>query len=227
LKMIVGFVGLIGSGKDTAADLLVNDFGFKRDSFANTLKDAVSKIFHWDRDMLQGLSAESRAWREEVDDWWAQRLGIPHLTPRWVLQFFGTDVCRDNFSNDIWVASLERKLMQTKDNVVISDVRFANEIWAIKDAGGSIIRLQRGALPEWWDTARYFDSRENAAQIMREKYLGVHASEWAWVSEGEDYVIHNDGTLRELGINLRIVIDRIRPKLYNNGVNIDNLEGVL
>jgi hypothetical protein len=222
--MIVGFVGLIGSGKDTAADLLVNDFGFKRDSFANSLKDAVSKIFHWDRDMLQGLSAESRAWREEVDDWWAQRLGIPHLTPRWVLQFFGTDVCRDYFSNDIWVASLERKLMQTKDNVVISDVRFANEIWAIKDAGGSIIRLQRGALPEWWDTARYFDSRENAAQIMREKYLGVHASEWAWVSEGEDYVIHNDGTILDLAVNLRIVIDRIRLKTYNK---IDNLEGVM
>ena len=141
--MIVGFVGLIGSGKDTAADLLVNDFGFKRDSFANTLKDAVSKIFHWDRDMLQGLSAESRAWREEVDDWWAERLGIPHLTPRWVLQFFGTDVCRDYFSNDIWVASLERKLMQSKDNVVISDVRFANEAQSIlKQPNGMIITYE-------------------------------------------------------------------------------------
>lgn len=217
--MIVGFVGLIGSGKDTAADLLVNDFGFKRDSFANTLKDAVSNIFHWDRDMLQGLSAESRAWREEVDDWWAERLGIPHLTPRWVLQFFGTDVCRDNFSNDIWVASLERKLMQSKDNIVISDVRFANEIHAIKDAGGTIVRLQRGPLPVWWDTAR------NNPELMATTAPAVHSSEWAWVSSGEDVVIHNDGTILDLAVNLRIVIDRIRPKTYNNG--IDNLEGVL
>ena len=221
--MIVGLVGLIGSGKDTVADFLTNDFGFKRDSFANTLKDAVSNIFHWDRELLQGQTAESRAWREEVDDWWAERLGIPHLTPRWVLQFFGTDVCRDNFSNDIWVASLERKLMSTTDNIVISDVRFPNEIWAIKNAGGSIIRLQRGNLPEWWETAR--DRR--APELMREKYWGVHASEYSWVQGGEDYVIHNDGTLKELGVNLRIVIDRIRPKLYNNGVNIDNLQGVL
>ena len=216
--MIVGFVGLIGSGKDTAADLLVDNFGFKRDSFAYTLQDAVADIFHWDRDMLQGQTAESRAWREEVDDWWAERLGIPHLTPRWVLQFFGTDVCRDNFSNDIWVASLERKLMQTKDNIVISDVRFPNEIWAIKEAGGSIIRLQRGSLPSWWDTAR------TDALKMDRLWPEIHASEWAWVSEGEDYVVHNDGTIEELGVNLRIVIDRIRPKTYNNGIN---LEGVL
>jgi hypothetical protein len=111
--------------------------------------------------------------------------------------------------------------MQSKDNVVISDVRFANEIHAIKDAGGTIVRLQRGALPIWWDIAR------NNPELMLSAYPAVHSSEWAWVSEGEDYVIHNDGTLRELGINLRIVIDRIRPKLYNNGVNIDNLEGVL
>jgi hypothetical protein len=217
--MIVGFVGLIGSGKDTAADLLVNDFGFKRDSFANSLKDAVSKIFHWDRDMLQGLSTESRAWREEVDDWWAERLGIPHLTPRWVLQFFGTDVCRDYFSNDIWVASLERKLMQSKDNVVISDVRFANEIHAIKDAGGTIVRLQRGALPIWWDIAR-----NNNPELMLSAYPAVHSSEWAWISSGEDVVIHNDGTILDLAVNLRIVIDRIRLKTYNK---IDNLEGVM
>jgi hypothetical protein len=214
--MIVGFVGLIGSGKDTASDFLVNEFGFKRDSFANTLKDAVSDIFHWDRDMLQGLSAESRAWREEVDDWWAERLGIPHLTPRWVLQFFGTDVCRDNFSNDIWVASLERKLLSSKDNIVISDVRFPNEIWAIKNAGGSIIRLQRGALPEWWATAR----DRKAPELMKDKYWGVHASEWAWVSEGEDFVVHNDGSIADLCDSLHKVIDSISGSSYNS--NIDN-----
>ena len=217
--MIVGFVGLIGSGKDTAADLLVNDFGFKRDSFANTLKDAVSKIFHWDRDMLQGLSTESRAWREEVDDWWAERLGIPHLTPRWVLQFFGTDVCRDNFSNDIWVASLERKLITSKDNVVISDVRFPNEIHAIKDAGGYVIRLQRGPLPDWWDIAH------KDALAMDRLWPEIHASEWSWISMGEDFVVHNDGSIAELCMSLNKVIDSISESSYNS--SIDKPEGVL
>jgi hypothetical protein len=218
--MIIGLVGLIGSGKDTVADFLIQQHNFTRESFANSLKDAVSNIFHWDRNRLQGLTTEDRAWREEVDDWWAERLGIPHLTPRWVLQFFGTDVCRDYFSNDIWVASLEKKLLYYKDeHVVISDVRFPNEIHAIKDAGGVIIRVQRGALPIWWDIAR-----NNNPELMLSAYPAVHSSEWAWISSGEDVVIHNDGTILDLAVNLRIVIDRIRLKTYNK---INNLEGVM
>ena len=65
--MIIGIVGLIGSGKDTMADYLVNVHGFRRDSFAATLKDAVSAVFGWDRDMLEGRSRSSRAWREQPD----------------------------------------------------------------------------------------------------------------------------------------------------------------
>ena len=50
--MIIGICGFIGSGKDTAADYLVNSHGFRRESFANSLKDAVAAVFNWDREML-------------------------------------------------------------------------------------------------------------------------------------------------------------------------------
>jgi dephospho-CoA kinase len=43
--MLLGLVGLIGSGKDTVAERLVSHHGFRRDSFAQSLKDAVSSIF--------------------------------------------------------------------------------------------------------------------------------------------------------------------------------------
>ena len=118
--MIVGFVGLIGAGKDTAADYLVNFHNFRRDSFASTLKDAVSDVFGWDRTLVDGRTQESRAWREQVDEWWANRLNIPNLTPRWVLQFWGTEVFRQGFHSDIWIASLENKLRKTKDNIVVT-----------------------------------------------------------------------------------------------------------
>ena len=43
--MIIGICGLIGAGKDTIADYLVNVHGFRRESFAGTLKDAVAAVF--------------------------------------------------------------------------------------------------------------------------------------------------------------------------------------
>ena len=48
--MIIGICGFIGSGKDTIADYLVNFHEFRRESFASSLKDAVSAVFGWDRD---------------------------------------------------------------------------------------------------------------------------------------------------------------------------------
>ncbi len=151
--MIIGICGFIGSGKDTIADYLVNFHEFRRESFASTLKDAVSAVFGWDRTLLEGRTKEAREWREQVDPWWAERLDMLRLTPRWVLQYWGTEVCRKAFHDDIWIASLENKLRNSKDNVVISDCRFPNEITSIKNAGGKIIWVQRGALPEWYDVA--------------------------------------------------------------------------
>jgi len=52
--MLIGLVGLIGSGKNTVAERLVTHHGFKRDSFAKSLKDAVSSMFNCDREMLEG-----------------------------------------------------------------------------------------------------------------------------------------------------------------------------
>ena len=151
--MIIGICGLIGSGKDTVADYLVNVHEFRRESFAGTLKDAVSAVFGWDRTLLEGRTKASREWREQVDPWWASRLNIPHLTPRWVLQYWGTEVMRRGFHDDIWIASIENKIRNLKDNVVISDCRFPNEITAIREAGGVVIRTTRGLDPEWFHAA--------------------------------------------------------------------------
>ena len=201
--MIIGVCGFIGSGKDTVADYLVNLHHFRRESFANTLKDAVSAVFGWDRTMLEGRTKQAREWREQVDAWWAERLGIPHLTPRWILQNWGTEVCRKNFHDDIWIASLENKLRASTDDIVISDCRFPNEIAAIKKAGGRVVRVVRGAEPEWYQLAVSRNRGPNgnsswALSGRKLEQLGIHASETAWVGTRFDAVLDNNGTLEDL-----------------------------
>lgn len=205
--MIIGFLGFIGSGKDTAADYLVNFHGFRRDSFASTLKDAVACVFGWDRTLLEGRTKESREWREQPDIWWSERLGKP-ITPRYILQFWGTEVCRNGFHNDIWIASLENKIRKTNDNIVITDVRFPNEISAIKNAGGKVFRIKRGPEPEWYEYAlSHNQGPTNMKWALSKMHLNqaqVHASEYSWVGHKDiDCDIDNNGTIDELFLQLK------------------------
>ena len=215
--MIIGICGFIGSGKDTVADYLVNFHEFRRESFASTLKDAVASVFGWDRVMLEGRTKEAREWREQVDPWWAERLSMPTLTPRWVLQYWGTEVCRKSFHDDIWIASLENKLRNSKDHVVISDCRFPNEIKSIKDSGGSIIWVTRGLLPEWYDLAIDANKGHNVA-FQELKRLKIHASETAWVGTEFDHVIENDGTIDDLYKQIQSVISNEVTLLPQNAL---------
>lgn len=200
--MIIGVCGFIGSGKDTIADYLVNIHEFRRESFAGTLKDACAAVFGWDRTMLEGRTKQSREWRDQCDEWWSQRLGM-NITPRWILQQWGTEVCRRGFHDDIWIASLENKLRNSRDDVVISDCRFPNEIRAIRDQGGIVIRVVRGAEPEWFDDAvnmNHGPTRNMSWALSKDRIeqLGIHASETAWVGTDFDHILDNNGSLDDL-----------------------------
>ena len=211
--MIIGICGFIGSGKDTIADYLVNLHGFRRESFANSLKDAVAQVFGWDRTMLEGRTKQSREWREQQDEWWSNRLGMD-ITPRFVLQQWGTEVCRRAFHDDIWIASLENKLRNIQDDVVITDCRFPNEIKAIKASGGIVVRVVRGPEPEWFQSA--VDANSGPTHIgwsignSRLRKLGIHASETSWVGTDFDAVLDNNGTLDDLYKQIKsLVQDRL------------------
>lgn len=191
--MIISISGLIGSGKDTVANFLVEKYGFHRESWAGTLKDAVSSIFGWDRILLEGTTEESRLWRETVDEWWSNKLGMT-ITPRFVLQNFGTNVCRNNFHDNIWVASLENKLRKTTKNIVISDSRFPNEVESVKKLNGLAWRIKRGPDPEWVEEIKTLKSLDE----FKSRYPDIHASEYASVNLAYDNVIYNNYTIHKL-----------------------------
>ena len=127
---------------------------------------------------------------------------MPHLTPRWILQYWGTDVCRKTFHDDIWIASLENKLRNSRDDVVISDCRFPNEIKSIRRAGGMVVRVIRGPEPDWYDHAVNFNAgpRQVGWSIGKEMLdrLRVHPSEYSWIGTKFDAVLDNNGTLDHL-----------------------------
>ena len=177
--MLIGVVGLIGSGKDTVSKRLEQKHGFRRDSFAKSLKDAVSAMFNWDREMLEGNGDDSRQWREQPDEFWSKKFGKP-VTPRWVLQHFGTEVMRQHMHDAIWIDSCLSRYDGRP--TVISDTRFQNELKTIKENNGQIILVKRGELP----------TREQ----MQDK--GAHKSEWDWMGWNFDHVIDNDGTKEDL-----------------------------
>jgi len=213
--MIIGVCGFIGSGKDTVADYLTNFHGFRRESFANSLKDAVAQVFGWNRTMLEGRTKEAREWREQVDPWWAERLGMPNLTPRWVLQYWGTEVCRKGFHDDIWIAALENKLRNSKDDIVISDCRFPNEIKSIKAAGGKIVCVERGHRPHWYDIAVQANKGSANAQDWLVKE-GIHASETAWVGTNFNFVLDNNGSIDQLYAQVKLLIDQEQDPLASS-----------
>jgi hypothetical protein len=186
--MIIGICGLIGSGKDSVADILVQEKNFKKISFADKLKDGVATVFGWDRSMLEGKTSNSRNWREEKDDFWSAELG-KDISPRLVLQLFGTECMRQGFYDGVWVSLVKKHIIENpKQNFVIPDVRFPNEANMIKSIHGEVWRMRRGPDPVWF----------RMYQDLGIEPTEVHESEWAWANTNFNKILDNNGTLLEL-----------------------------
>ena len=224
-RKLVAINGTIGSGKDTFSQVFI-DNGFYRVSFAETLKDAVSAIFGWDREMLEGTTNEARIIREQPDEYWSSKLGRD-VTPRWVLQNLGTDVLRRHFHDNIWVFAAENKIRNLPhERVIITDCRFPNELKMIRDNDGVIIEVQR-VLPDWyWDAFAYNLETERKlnhfpldhemskileiSEIRPESMKNIHSSEYGWVGINRpDYIVQNNSTIDSLHSQAYTILSNI------------------
>ncbi len=201
---VIGICGFQGAGKDTLANIFVEKYGYKKLSFASIVKDVCASIFSWDREMLEGATKESRIEREKVDYWWAKKLNISMFTPRYALQFIGTELFRNGFHKDIWLLAIERQIFKY-DKVVISDCRFPNEINMLRSLENStIIHITRN-LPSWFEL--YYNTG-NFEFIP----ANLHTSEWEWIVPGcIDCTIENnydtiDGLINYIELNSRDII---------------------
>jgi len=193
MKKIIALTGQAGSGKDTLAKIIMEHApltGHESDcwvkmSFASHLKDVVSLLFNMDRDMLEGVTVEDRAKREQPDEFWSKKMGKP-FTPRYALQFVGTDLLRNQLHKNIWVDCLERKIDECDKNIIITDVRFKNEISMLRDKGAMFVRMEFEKKPYYWDiiykTNTFQQLTSEEQRRLDEIYKNVHPSERDWIA---------------------------------------------
>ena len=189
---LIGIAGGAGSGKDTVAKLLVQEYDFVRMAFADPMKRIVMAVWPFTPEQLWGPSSR----RAETPP------GRDRPTAREALQLLGTEWGR-KLDEDVWV---RRTLMEAEHllgrgglytpqvgyrpigglarpgGVVISDVRFDNEVDWIRKAGGRV-----------WKLHRRVEDPEGGAEN--------HASERGIT--GADADIYNGGSVDDLKATVR------------------------
>lgn len=181
--MIIGVCGLKGNGKDTIADM-ISSYGYTKISMAGTLKDVVSSLFGWSREMLEGDTVESREWREIPDRRWSGLVGRgifkndTYISPRIALQRVGTDLIRKHICDDFFIMKIGNL-----SNVVIPDIRFSNEI-EMCDITINVIRNE----------------------YSQKEIEQMHESETIHLKHDHTYTVYNDGTLGDLEKKVRHIM---------------------
>lgn len=139
MTVLIGLMGKARVGKDTAANALVQEFGFSRYAFADPLKNMLTAGFG-------DLFHEGD--REQVIKWLGK-------SPRQLMQTLGTEWGRNLVHPDLWVLMAEQRWKAVRalnavdhlpsPGLVVTDVRFDNEAAWIKQEGGLLVEIVRDA----------------------------------------------------------------------------------
>ncbi|ARK07444.1 hypothetical protein LAV_00044 [Sphingobium phage Lacusarx] len=125
---LIGLIGRRGSGKDTAASVLLNG-GYENVKFAGALKGMIRFLLAY-----QGVDAEIIERMIEGDLKEEPSIYLAGRSPRYAMQTLGTEWGRDLMGEDFWVGVTMVRAADKK--AVITDVRFPNEVEAVEEAGG-------------------------------------------------------------------------------------------
>jgi hypothetical protein len=135
--MIVGLVGLKGSGKTTASRYLRDSKNFVIVPFASPIKSMLWVFLH-NQNVSNSIIDKmlNGDLKETPSEYFSGR------TPRFAMQTLGTEWGRDLISPNLWTDTWARYIISL-NNVVVDDVRFQSEIDRIRSLGGICIRINR------------------------------------------------------------------------------------
>lgn len=188
--MLIAIHGFKQSGKDTLADLLVREYGFKKVAFADRLKEALHLIFDVPRDWLWGSDEDKQkltrvAWNDFEDIDWSDKDDSTFLSVRELMQIFATEICRSKIPG-IWYRYLP---IRSDENLVISDLRFTNEAEFLKQNQAVLIKVKRPGAEG-----------------------GEHESEAGLPDSTMDHVLLNDADLESFYMKGREIFENIGLK---------------
>jgi hypothetical protein len=136
----LGGWGTSRAGKSTIAERL-EELGGLSLALADPMKDFVGRLFGWPHSTLYGSSEL----REIPDERYVDDTGCP-VTPRKVLMLLGTEWGR-HVCPTIWLQYLEREAKKHQSSsIVVTDVRFCNEVVWLRERGAIIVRIKRRLL---------------------------------------------------------------------------------
>ena len=182
---VIALIGKKRSGKDTFANVLVEEFGFTRVAFADPLRAAALELDPWVpihgslarlRRTTPGIQASSIVRLSaliEAVGWETAKDLVPEV--RRLLQRFGTEAIR-KIEPDFWINAARKTIDEIEGPVVVTDCRYPNEADFAESVGGHLIRIVR-------------PGAESA---------DAHPSETALDDRRVDAIVRNDGTVEDL-----------------------------
>jgi hypothetical protein len=136
--MIIGLSGYAQSGKDTIANYLIEQYGYRRVAFADPIRKALYKLNpKVDIADMVGVPLASA-----VDGMGWENVKVDSKDTRELLQRMGTEVGRELFGQDFWVYQAFNGVA-SDDNVVFTDTRFPNEADHIRSYYGQVWRVSK------------------------------------------------------------------------------------
>ena len=203
--LILGVCGKARAGKDTVGKMLAEELfdisgrKFTLMAYATELKNKCQRLFDLSYEQLWGD-------QKEVEDHRYPKGQGGFWTAREILQFYGTD-CMRAIDNDVWVKALFKIIKEKKfTDIIITDVRFPNEINPIKNDTGYIVNV------------------ESSRECIDNVHGKTHASETSLNNCSDvDFSIINDGSFDELRDSVKNVVEFIKVnekiKLKTGGKN--------
>jgi hypothetical protein len=184
--MLIAFSGLKGSGKDTAASVLIKEYGFTKIAFADAVREmalAIDPIVTLEEEWQPLVVTKLSVIVSEYGWDWAKR-ALPEV--RRLLQVIGTEAGRMLLGDNVWVDLLDKRFPDMADpetRYVITDCRFDNEVEFVRSQNGTLVWIERLGL-----------------------FSDGHASESTAIRDLATTILHNDETVEELHEDIRFML---------------------